>query len=325
MSDREQARRFFLHSPADAAQSYVQWAQKLKDEPGITYGCVLDKFLIPLHPGDLMAVVARPGHGKSSWMAYMARKTALDIVKRGAEDEVVIYASWEQPIEEIEAFFESGDSYSSTDMAWGRVPMDVIKRKSVKRGGLPIWYIGKSLRHAHVKKPQMYIDMVYEAIEAMRYEYGLKPALICLDYIQKIPVQKGYKRFEQVTEAVFATKNLLMDIGAPGIAGVQARRDVDSYGDPIPTMSDAQHSSAIEQEADKQIGVWRPIKTHDPEKHPSIEVGEHSFKNDEGLFVIRLLKQRFERGYGTFAVNFRPETLTVVDYDVNRVNGRVPA
>lgn len=321
MSDREQARRLFLHSPADAAQSYVQWAEKLKEEPGITYGCILDKFLIPLHPGDLMAVVARPGHGKSSWMAYMARKTAQDIVDRGAEDEVVIYASWEQPVEEIEAFFESGDTYSSTDMAWGRVPLDVIKRKAVKRGGLPIWYIGKSLRHAHVKKPPMYIDTVYEAIGAMRYEYGLKPALICLDYIQKIPVHKGYKRYEQVTEAVFDTKNLLMDIGAPGIAGVQARREVDSYGDQIPTMSDAQHSSAIEQEADKQIGIWRPIKTHDPEKHKYIEVGGHEIKNTESLFVIRLLKQRFERGYGTFAVNFIPETLEVYDYDLNRTNG----
>lgn len=321
MTDRKEARKFFLHTPADAAQSYVHWAEKLQTEPGITYGCILDKFMIPLHPGDLMAVVARPGHGKSSWMAYMAKKTAMDILKRGAEDEVVLYVSWEQPVEEIEAFFQSGDAYSSTDMAWGRVPMDVIKRRAVKRGGLPIWYIGKSLRHAHVKKPPMYIDAVYEAIEAMRYEYNLKPALICLDYIQKIPVQGGQRRFEQVTEAVFATKNLLIDIGAPGIGGVQARRDVDSYRDQIPSMADAQHSSAIEQEADKQIGVWRPIKTHDPAKVPFIDVGGHQIKNTESLFVIRFLKQRFEQGYGTFAVNFIPQTLEVYDYELHRTNG----
>lgn len=327
MTNKTEARKFFLHSPADAAQSYVQWAEKLQAEPGITYGCVLDKFLIPLHPGDLMAVVARPGHGKSSWMAYMAKKTARDIVARGAEDEVVVYVSWEQPIEEIEAFFESGDSYSSTDMAWGKVPLDVIRRKAVKRGGLPIWYVGKSLRHAHVKKPPMYIDAVYAAIEAMRYEYGLRPVLICLDYIQKIPVAKGYKRFEQVTEAVFATKDLLMDIGAPGIAGVQARREVDTYRDQIPSMSDAQHSSAIEQEADKQIGIWRPIKTHDPARTPFIEVAGKEYANTESLFVIRLLKQRFEQGYGTFAINFKPQTLEVYDYEYKSsyaANGHAP-
>lgn len=311
----KEARRFFLHTPADAAQSYVQWAERLQTRPGITYGCVLDKVLIPLHPGDLMAVVARPGHGKSSWMAYMAKRTALDILKRGAEDEVVVYVSWEQQIEEIEAFFESGGTYSSTDMAWGRVPMDKIKAQAVKRAKLPIWYIGKSMRHDGIKRPPMYIDAVYEAIEAMRFEFGLRPALICLDYIQKIPVKTGQKRFEQVTEAVFATKELLTSVGAPGIAGVQAGRQVDTYKDPIPSMADAQWSSAIEQEADKQISVWRPIKTHDPESQPYINVGGRDVKNHEDLLVVKLLKQRFDIGYGQFALRFRPHTLEVFDVD----------
>jgi hypothetical protein len=105
-----------------------------------------------------------------------------------------------------------------------------------------------------------------------------------------------------------------MNVGCPGIAGVQASRDVDDYANPIPTMADAQWSSAIEQTADKQIAVWRPIKTHDPAKHPTIELGGIDYLNDEHLLVIRLLKQRFERGYGTFAVRFEPQTLQVEDY-----------
>lgn len=314
MSEKNNTRRLFLHTPADVAQSYVQWAEKLQTEPGITYGCVLDRFLIPLHPGDLMAVVARPGHGKSSWMAYMAKKTALDIVARGAEDEVVVYVSWEQPVEEIEAFFQSGDDYSSTDMAWGRVPLDTIKRKASRRARLPIWFVGTSLRHAGVRKPRLYIERVLQAIEAMHEEYGKKPALVLMDYLQIIPVEKGERRYEQVAEATFQTKELLMNIGCPGIAGVQARREVDDYANPIPTMADAQWSSAIEQTADKQIAVWRPVKTHDPAKHPTIELGGVEYVNDERLLVIRLLKQRFERGYGTFAVRFTPQTLEVRDY-----------
>lgn len=310
------ARRFFLHSPADASQSYVHWAEKLQNEVGITYGCVLDNFLIPLHPGDLMAVVARPGHGKSSWMAYMAKKTALDIARRGAEDEVVIYASWEQPIEEIEAFFESGNEYSSTDMAWGRVPMDKVRRGAVKRASLPLWFIGHSLRHAGIKKPRLYFEQVYEAIEGMRHEYGKRPVLICLDYLQIIPVQQGVKRHERVAEATFQTKELLMELGVPGIVGVQAGRQVDSYADPIPSMADAQWSSAIEQTADKQISIWRPVKTHDPAEKPYIDVGGNEFSNDEKLLVVKLLKQRFEKGYGSFAVRFIPQTLEVYDYEV---------
>ena len=315
---KDMIRKLFLHSPADVNQSYVMWAEKLKQEPGIDYGCVLDKHMIPLHPGDLMAAVARPGHGKSSFMAYMAKKTALDIVKRGAEDEVVIYVTWEQNIEEIEAFFQSGGDYSSTDMAWGRVPLDVIKRNAVKRPALPIWFVGYSNRHAGIEKPRLYVDHVYEAIQAMRNEYGKRPVLLLLDYVQIIPVSTGGKKFEQVSQAVTLTKELLMNLGVAGIAGVQASRDVDKYAAKIPTMSDAQHSSEIEQRADKQIALWRPIKDI---TEPTINIAGKEYTVDDDLLVIRLLKQRFDVGFGTFPVRFKPQTLEMFDYDKRPVNG----
>ena len=313
------ARRYFLHSPSQASQSYVHWAERLANEPGISYGCVLDKYLIPLHPGDLMAVVARPGHGKSSWMAYMARREALDIVKRGKQDqEAVVYITWEQPVEEVEAFFQAGDMYTSTDMAWGRVPLDIIKKRSIKRVNLPVWTIGASLRHANIQKPTMTVDMVYQAISSMYDEYKIRPTLVCLDYLQIVPAAKGERR-DQVTEATYNAKRLAMQIGAPIVAGVQAGRRVDDYQKPIPTMSDAQWSSAIEQTADKQISVWRPAKTHDAEKNPTISVGGTEYQNDEDLFVIKLLKQRFERGFGVWAVRFKPQTLEINDYTVREI------
>ena len=84
-------------------------------------------------------------------------------------------------------------------------------------------------------------------------------------------------------------------------------------------MSDAQWSSAIEQTADKQISLWRPSKTHNVEEHPSVEVGGINYKNDEDLLVIKLLKQRFERGYGVWAVRFQPQALTVHDYETRDI------
>lgn len=312
----DEARRFFLHSPADTTQSYVSWAERLKFDPGITFGCVLDNYVIPLHPGDLMAVVARPGHGKSSFMAYMARREADAIVKRGTQDkEVVVYASWEQPVEEIEAFFQSGDAYTSSDMAWGRVPMDTIRRKAIKRVNMPLWTIGNSLRHANMKKPRMTVDVVYHAIESMYHEYGISPTLICLDYLQIVKTQAGGDRLTQVTEATLAAKELAMRVGVPIIAGVQARRGVDAQRDPIPGMDDAQWSSAIEQTADKQISVWRPSKTHNTHDNPTINVNGTEYTNDEELFVIKLLKQRLERGFGIWATRFKPQTLELYDYE----------
>lgn len=322
MKELDIARRFFLHKPDDIAQSYVQWADRLQNEPGISFGTkVLDSKIIPLHPGDLLAVVARPGHGKSSFMAYMAKKTALDILARGADDEVVVYLTWEQPVEEIEAFFQSGGKYTSTDMAWGRVPMDTIKAGAIGRGKLPIWMIGTSVRHAGIKKPRMYLDYVYAAIETMYEEYGKKPILLCLDYLQIIPVSSGGKRFEQVAEATNLTKELLMNHAVAGIAGVQAGRQVDSYKAKIPSMADAQHSSEIEQRADKQLAVWRPVKDYDPVETPEIEVAGVKYTNCEDLFIVRNLKQRFDVGYGSYAMRFKPQTLEMFDYDHAYHNG----
>ena len=127
----------------------------------------------------------------------------MDIVKRGAENEVVVYVSWEQTVEEIESFFESGREYTSSDLAWGRVDLDVVRRKAVKRPGLPVWMFGESKRHEGIKRLLMTIDYVYESIEAMYDEYGGKPALMCLDYVQIMPIAgRGMDRQTQVNEAI---------------------------------------------------------------------------------------------------------------------------
>ena len=319
---RKDAVSFFLHSPADSSQSYVNVVEQRQGSTGITYGCVMDKQVIPLKKGDLMAVVARPGHGKSSWMAYMAKRTALDISRRKADDEVVLYVSWEQTIEEIEAFFQSSTTYSSTDVAWGRVPMDEVRRGAIPRAGLPIWMVGLSQRHEGISRPRMYIEYIYAAIEEARETYGKNVVLACLDYVQIIPTRKSVGRMEQVDEAVNGVKELAMHVGTPVIVGVQASRRVDSYDTKIPAMSDAQWSSAIEQVADKQIALWRPIKSISPDESPYIDLNGVSYKNDSSLLIIRLLKQRFETGAGTWAVNFKPESLEMTDFhraDVNTV------
>lgn len=304
----------YLHKPDQSATNYVQWVEWLQGAPKIDYGCILDKHLIPLHPGDLMAVVARPGHGKSSFMAYMAKRTADKIAARGDKNKCVVYVSWEQSVEEIEAFFQSGTAYNSTDLAWGRVSLDTVKRQVTKRAALPIWMIGNSIKKADVKKPPLTIDVVLESLRGMRYEYGYEPVLICFDYLQIIPVHGSQKRFEQVSEATIQAKQLAMEIGVPIIAGVQASRTTDSRRGQIPAMSDAQHSSAIEQTADKQLALFRPIKVTDESE--TVDIAGHKYAVDNGLLIFRLLKQRFDVGAGTWPVRFEPQTLTMSDYQL---------
>jgi len=308
----------YLHKPDQSAANYIQWVENLQNAPKIDYGCILDKHLIPLHPGDLMAVVARPGHGKSSFMAYMAKRTADKIIERGEKNKCVIYVSWEQSVEEIEAFFQSGNAYNSTDLAWGRVDIDTVKRQVTKRAALPIWMIGNSIKKADVKKPPLTIDVVLESIRGMRYEYGYEPVLICFDYLQIIPVNGNQKRYEQVSEATIQAKQLAMEIGVPIIAGVQASRATDSRASQMPTMGDAQHSSTIEQTADKQLALFRPIKVL--EQGETVPISGSEYVVDDGLLVFRLLKQRFDIGSGTWPVRFEPQTLTMRDYTAYKLD-----
>lgn len=318
-SQTQQAAEFFLHTPAQSTSNYVQWAEWIKDAPKIDYGCILDKYVIPLHPGDLMAVLARPGHGKSSFMAYMAKRTAQKIVERGDSQKCVVYVSWEQSVEEIEAFFQSGDGYTSTDLAWGRVPLDTVRERSIKRIHLPVWMIGYSTKDADKKKPAMTVEMVYDTIRAIRYDYGYEPILACLDYLQIIPVSIPGKqtRTEVVTEATYGAKRLAQDIGVPIIAGVQASRETDRHHTQIPTMADAQWSSAIEQTADKQLALFRPCKVQDTGE--PIEIGGHEYVIDDSLLVIKLLKQRFDSGSGVWPVHFEPQTLSISDYRITQL------
>lgn len=318
MKTPNNAAEYFLHTPAQSTSNYVQWAEWLQNAPKIDYGCILDKHIIPLHPGDLMAVLARPGHGKSSFMAYMARRTAQKIIERGDSQKCVVYVSWEQSVEEIEAFFQSGNGYTSTDLAWGRVPLDTVKERSIKRIHLPIWIIGYSMNDADKKKPPMTVEMVYDTIRAIRYEYGYEPILACLDYLQIIPVSGGKQnRTEEVTEATYGAKRLAQDIGVPIIAGVQASRETDKHRIQIPTMGDAQWSSAIEQAADKQIALFRPSKVL--EAGETIEIGSHEYDVDDSLLVVKLLKQRFDSGSGVWPIHFEPQTLSIKDYRVTQL------
>lgn len=316
--NKSPAAEFFLHTPAKSTSNYVKWVEWLQTAPKIDYGCILDKYVIPLHPGDLMSVVSRPGHGKSSFMAYMTRRAARKIVEQGDTKKCTIYVSWEQSVEEIEAFFQSGQNYSSTDLAWGRVPIDTVKEHSIKRINLPVWMIGYSINDAGRSKPPLTVDMVYDTIRAIRYEYDYEPVLACLDYIQKIPVTGKKSRTEEVTEAVFEAKRLAVDIGVPIIAGVQASREADKRNSGPPLMSDAQWASAIEQEADKQISLLRPAKVM--EEGEMIEVGSTEYQVTKELMIIKLLKQRFDSGTGVWAVRFEPQTLKMSDYSSVRMD-----
>lgn len=311
--------RLLVHTPADLATAYVQFAEQIQADPGIPLGIPgTEEAVIPLRAGNLIVIIGRPGHGKSSLMAYIAKVEADRIQARGMADrECVVYVTWEQSAEELEAFFQSGQLYSVSDLAWGRVDLEVIRRQSVERAGVPIWVIGHGIGRAGQKMPRMFPDVVMNALESMQEDYGVKPTLIVFDYMQLIPIREARERVEQVTEAPVRIKELANRIGTVALVGAQARQEIDDRHDKLPGLRDAQWASAIGQTADKAFGLWRPALTE--EEGAIIKLEGKSYEVTENLLLFRMLKQRFEQGRHTWALYFDPAYLRLAELEMREL------
>lgn len=311
--------RQLVHSPAELAQEHVAWAKHLKDTPGVPFGLPsIDDKVIPFHPGDMVTFVARPGHGKTSILAWLARTEAKRIIARGAKHtEAVVYVTWEQVTEEINAVLDIGGSYTVSDIAWGRADLDAVEAQARKRAGLPIWLIGDSLARTDSSSPRMYPDAVFAAIETMHEEHGVKPSLLCFDYIQLIPIPSQADRMKQVTEAAHRCKELAKRVGCPAAVAVQARREVDSRDLKIPGLWDAQWASSIEQTADKYFSLWRPWLTEP--RDSVIDIDGRPIPVTENVLILSMQKQRFESGRWTWALWFDPATLELQELDTHTV------
>lgn len=323
MTQQSQEIRNLIHNPAQLGTAFVQWAEHNATNPGIPFGVqAIDKKVIPMRPGDLVGFVARPGNGKSSMMAYLARQHAKRLKDQGQHmDKAIVYCTWESSVEELENMFQADETYSASDIAWGRADLDAIRRKSVSRASLPIWVLGHGISRAGSKMARMTPEIVLAAIESMEQDYGVKPALILFDYLQLIPVENARDRVAQVIEAPIRIKEVAMRIGVPAVIGVQAGRDVDGRRAKIPEMADCQWGSSIEQAADKLFALWRPAVTEDLGE--LMDVGENTYRVTENLLIIKMLKQRGDHGRHTWAMYFDPAKMQLAEME-RRINDYDP-
>lgn len=299
-----------LHTPADAAAERVAWAEKMKDAPGVTFGIpAIDKHLIPMHPGDVCVFVARPAHGKTSMLAYLAKKEAERIVARGKntiDGDCVVYLSWEQITEEIDSLFQVG-THSATDIVRGNVDLDEVRANAIERAGLPIWLIGDSIAKTSIDTPRMTTNVIWKLVEYVKAHYGLNITLLCADYLQLCPVERARDIAQEVTHAAGLLKELAKRCACPTAIAVQARQEVDDYRIPLPRSRDAQWSSRIYQMCDKWFGLWRPWITH--KDKGNVPINGKNIPITENLFVMQKLKERFNETRRTWPLFFQPEYL----------------
>lgn len=305
-----------IYSPTELAQKTLAWSEHRNNLSDVLrFGCSLDRDIPPIGPGDLVAFVGRPGHAKTSFMLALALQKCYEL--NGTSDSAVVFVSWEQQIEYLGAQLMSRGlpGATVTDIVWGRADIEALRRASVSSVTLPVWMIGDSLNDGFNSKPPT-IDDVYQQIGEAHDKFGVKPKLICLDYLQIVPVNDERDRTHQVAKAAAMAKRLAIRAECPVVTAVQSSRAAEARGDPIPRLADCQWSSAIEQWADRVFSLYMPIRDFPVTQHPTVRLGGQDFNNDPNLLVVKLLKQRFERGYGIWGLNLNPATLEITDIGI---------
>jgi replicative DNA helicase len=264
----------------------------------------------PLAAGEVMSIIARPGHMKTGLMMYWARQRAN--LLKAFDNRVTIYATWEQSIEELHSFYIAAEQQLSiTKMAKGDLDEDDFKKvmnASASRISEPLFFVGHSMMRKTGRMPITTVNLA-EAIEKVQ-EDGFEVDSVFVDYLQQIPplnIRDGM--VTAFSETMRELKNIALGLGIPLVAGVQASRDVEKTAEtntkmktlPIPEMHHAQWTSNIEQSSDRVLSLVRLRRYRKPGEF----FGSHLVEGNNQL-LITMLKQKLGEGNFAELVSFNP-------------------
>lgn len=303
-------------TPEELSTLSVEYYDYIGATPGVQWELPSLKGMLPWRPGTMVGIIARPGHGKTSLAVVKAVETAKQIVAEGKADrECVLYVSFDQAVEELEALFLAGDGMSATEFMETSIPRPVVVAKALQRPRLPIWVMGKSsLRRRQT--PRMTLDVLYTGIEALERKYKRKPRLIIIDYLQIVPVEEARERVQQVTEVVIRGGELALAVGAVLVFCAQANTTSTTREDKMPTIDDCKWSGQLGEEADVILSAQRPwLAFKDHTKRLRFQGEEYEITED--LFLVRAEKQRFKGAGMLYVLRLQPEYVRLADMELS--------
>jgi replicative DNA helicase len=282
--------------------------------PKMEYDPKKSKGFLPVKRGELIAVLGRPGNGKTGFMFRWARMRANDLKQQAkdgnktAANSVVLYFTMEQMVEELRLFHVAAEQgISATDIANGKLEDEAWERiKKALRGmhTTPLWLAGKSIerRKSKIKLTEEALRGILESIEKWRGdELEVQVDSVFVDYLQRFR-SGGQDWVQFYGETYNGLKEMAGDFAARMIVGVQGRREIDTREVPIPQMDDGQWSSGIEQQSDGMLSVVRPSHyKSDGESFDDVIVKGHS------QMIVSVLKRKLGPENFMDWVNFSPE------------------
>jgi replicative DNA helicase len=280
------------------------------------------RILLPMLPGELMGIIARPGCGKTSWMVRWARYRSNQIKERGITDRAVVYVTLEQSIEELNAFNLAADKkISITKMAMGEISPDEWReclKDGINRRFLPLWNIGYSSMTTN-KQIRVDADAIRGTLQLITAEHGLKIDSVFIDYLQRMPYDRAESKTVGVSDNLDAVKTIALTQKCPVIIGVQARREVDDSTEKIPSLDDGQWTSNVEQTCDKVISLMRPCNYYQDNEMCL----DHRVEGT-GQMVVDILKQKLGPANFRRWVYFDPIYNKLEELETRASNAQAP-
>lgn len=280
----------------------------------------LDDHYVMMRPRRVNGILAYTSHGKTSVMNIMARS----FVKQIADDEVIVYATWEDSVEDMTLAHLANisripiQSLFHGDLKIGE--WEGMMKAAIQRAATPLWLIGHS-EQKEARRPRLTMTDIWAAMEYIQDKRKKKVRAVFMDYLQRInrEDQKGEMR-GQYMAIMDKVKDLALGFNTCVIIGSQVGRDVKERKWKQPQDNDAQETSNYEQTCDGMISLWIPKKTE--------RIGEGLIEKQgidgqavnvtDNLMLIQTLKQKKARAPELRAVDFLPETNEITTYDPNR-------
>lgn len=280
----------------------------------------LDDHFVMMRPRRVNGIIAYTSHGKTSLMNIMARNFITQI----GEDEIIIYATWEDSIEDLSlSFLANVSRIPMQSLFSGKLSVnewDEMMKAATQRAATPLWLIGHS-EQKEARRPRLTMTDIWNGMEYIADKRKKKVRAIFLDYLQRInrDDQKGEMR-GQYMAIMDKVKDLALGFDTTVIIGSQVGRDVKERKWKQPQDNDAQETSNFEQTCDGIISLWIPKKTE--------KIGESLIEKQgidgqavfvtDNLMLIQTLKQKKARAPVLRPVDFLPETNEIQTYDPYR-------
>lgn len=258
---------------------------------GLSYGLKdLDGVTMGMKPNELVIVGGRPSMGKTAFMMNCLR-AALNTnkpilvesleMKRPALFNRLIAGIGDIPLSAI-----MDPKGSAMDEHWPRF-------------SFPITQINESDLYINDATPRT-ISQIRAQAKAIYDKHG-SVGLVMIDYLGKVKIEGDYgsRHDRAIEEVVAGAKNIAKEFGCPVMLLSQLNRKLEERPNKRPNMGDLKDSSAIEQEADTILFLYRDEVYHpdnpDNKGLAEIIVAKQREGRTETVHVVsRLANARFE-------------------------------